>query len=332
MCSFFFLPRSISRTASLDSAFLQRRAPLRIIETQKSPWNCLDHEKIVFSAFPHPNKCFVPATCFSTAPRWTASLASAPRRQLILDSSSRDDVRAERAAIALSVSLSWSPDRFTKQTRGRPSWQQLWEHALQEHTSTIMSFRMVSACSALPGGDQEKPSTGRSHTSSSPTPRLPMPRKPPQPLHSLKTSPASARQSAARSTSTPSLATGSSTCCGRQRRWSMQRCLGEVQRLCPGMFDGVNHSAPYRWKRSAPRAAPLGRRTLLSSADMTRSEAWCSNGSTQRDSTPVPARDGSSNFCVACAFSFKKPAKCLKELHSPALQEANTHRLFIKLC
>ena len=31
-------------------------------------------------------------------------------------------------------------------------------------------------------------------------------------------------------------------------------------------------------------------------------------------------------------LSHKKPAKCLKELHSPALQEANTHRLFIKLC
>ena len=30
-------------------------------------------------------------------------------------------------------------------------------------------------------------------------------------------------------------------------------------------------------------------------------------------------------------LSYKKPAKCLKELHSPALQEANTH-LFIKLC
>ena len=31
-------------------------------------------------------------------------------------------------------------------------------------------------------------------------------------------------------------------------------------------------------------------------------------------------------------FSYKKPAKCVKQLHSPALQEANTHRLFIKLC
>ena len=31
-------------------------------------------------------------------------------------------------------------------------------------------------------------------------------------------------------------------------------------------------------------------------------------------------------------LSNKKPAKCVKELHNPALQEANTHRLFIKLC
>ena len=41
-----------------------------------------------------------------------------------------DDVRGERAAIALSVGLSWPPER-TKM-RGRPSWQQLWERALQE--------------------------------------------------------------------------------------------------------------------------------------------------------------------------------------------------------
>ena len=31
-------------------------------------------------------------------------------------------------------------------------------------------------------------------------------------------------------------------------------------------------------------------------------------------------------------LSCKKPAKCLKELHSPEQQHANTHRLFIKLC
>ena len=44
-----------------------------------------------------------------------------------------EDLRAERAAIALSVGLSWPPDRYTKQTRGRPSRQQLWERALQDH-------------------------------------------------------------------------------------------------------------------------------------------------------------------------------------------------------
>ena len=31
-------------------------------------------------------------------------------------------------------------------------------------------------------------------------------------------------------------------------------------------------------------------------------------------------------------LSCKKPAKCLKELHSPEQQHDNTHRLFIKLC
>ena len=31
-------------------------------------------------------------------------------------------------------------------------------------------------------------------------------------------------------------------------------------------------------------------------------------------------------------LSFKRPAKCLEELHGPALQEANAHRLFVKLC
>ena len=31
-------------------------------------------------------------------------------------------------------------------------------------------------------------------------------------------------------------------------------------------------------------------------------------------------------------LSCKKPAKCVKQLHSPEQQRANTHRLFIKLC
>ena len=48
-----------------------------------------------------------------------------------------------------------------------------------------------------------------------------------------------------------------------ERRWSMQQCLCQVWRLCPGMFDGTNPNTPGRWKRSAPRAAPLSRKTLL---------------------------------------------------------------------
>ena len=88
-----------------------------------------------------------------------------------LDSSSRDDVWAERAAIALSVGLSCPPDRSTKQTRGRPSWHgsSSWNALFRATSSTTTSFRMVSACSALSGGDHEKPSTGSSHTRSSPT-------------------------------------------------------------------------------------------------------------------------------------------------------------------
>ena len=70
----------------------------------------------------------LPANCLP----WTASSACAlPRRQNLV-APALDDVRAERAAIALSVGLSWPPDRYTK-ARGRPSWQQLWERALQEH-------------------------------------------------------------------------------------------------------------------------------------------------------------------------------------------------------
>ena len=84
---------SCSCSTSLDSAFLQRRAPLLIIETQKSPWNVSDRfvsrknngvtvwimKFLFFSAFPLPNKCFPPVKCLP----WTASSASAPRRRSV---------------------------------------------------------------------------------------------------------------------------------------------------------------------------------------------------------------------------------------------------------
>ena len=56
-----------------------------------------------------------------------------------LDSSSLDDVRPERAAIALSVGVSWPPDRRWP-SRGRPGWQQLWGSALQEHSVHYHEF------------------------------------------------------------------------------------------------------------------------------------------------------------------------------------------------
>ena len=37
-----------------------------------------------------------------------------------------------------------------------------------------------------------------------------------------------------------------------ERQWDM--C--EVRRLCPAMFDAIDQNTPYRWKWSAPRAAP----------------------------------------------------------------------------
>ena len=119
----------------------------------------------------------------------------------------------------------------------------------------------------------------------------------------------------------------------------MQRCLCEVQRLCPGMFDGINPNTPYRWKRSAPRAETLGRRILLSPADTTRlsehilrmTDVLCLSAVTIRglvyewlDAEGLDVRPGKSwvkQLLRGMRLSFKKPAKCLKELHSPALQE-----------
>ena len=205
---------------------------------------------------------------------------------------------------------------------------------------------MVSACSAWPGGDQEKPSTGRSHTRSSPTPRLTV-----QLLHSLKTSPAAALPSAARSTSTRSPATGSSTCWTSGGESGDGTCSGACARssVCHGMFDGINTNTPYRRKRSAPRAETRGRRSMLSPADMTRLSEHIMRG----DRRAVPQRghglvlewldaeeldvqpgyEWVRRLLHGMRLSFEKPAKCLKELHSPVLQEAaNTHWLFTKLC
>ena len=58
----------------------------------------------------------------------------------------------------------------------------------------------------------------------------------------------------------------------------------------------------------------------------------CSSGSTQEGVDVRPGYKWVWRLLRGMCLTFKKPAKCLKELDSPALQEANTHRLFIKLC
>ena len=73
--------------------------------------------KINFSAFSSPKSVSqVFALCHSMD-RFVSKRSSS---SLNLAASALDDVRAERAAIALSVGLSWPPDRYTK-TRGLPS-------------------------------------------------------------------------------------------------------------------------------------------------------------------------------------------------------------------
>ena len=158
-----------------------------------------------------------------------------------LDPSSLDDMRTERAAIA---PVCWS-ELATSQTAA------------------------VRSC-----GNAQSPD--RSHTRRSPTPTLPGPPQPRQPLHSLKTSPAAAVRSAAKSTSTPTCATGFSTYHasgghnGQNGNGACSSGCAKSSACVPGCSTEIHHNTPYRWKRSSPRAAQLGRLTLLSPACVTR--------------------------------------------------------------
>ena len=127
---------------------MQRRSPLPIIEMQKPHWNVSGVDRRETGLFPgkmtslsgNPVKLILGAISLSKsvsqvfAHRHSMGRSVSKRSSSSFDlaASALDDVRAERAAIALCVGLSWSPDRYTK-TPGRPSWQQLWERALQDH-------------------------------------------------------------------------------------------------------------------------------------------------------------------------------------------------------
>ena len=101
----------------------------------------LDHTEV----YSVPNNCFS-SQVFFHCPSMQRVVIKPSSSSVDLDSSSLDDVRAKRAAIALSLGLSWPPDRHAR-SRGRPSWQQLLERALQEHILHHLSFRTVSVYS-----------------------------------------------------------------------------------------------------------------------------------------------------------------------------------------
>ena len=249
-----------------------------------------------------------------------------------------ENLRAERAAIGLSVGLSWPPDRYTKTSRGRPSRpsrQQLWERALQEHIMNRhelpQGIRLQRPAWWRPGEAIDRPITHEE-------------------LAHIKTP--CAALSAAVVEDEPS---GSGSKRRKvhvdpiardwfldmldqwktERRWDMRRCLCEVQRLCPGMFDVINVNTPYRWKRSGPRAPPLGRRSMLSPADMTRlsehimkvTDVLCLSAVTvhglvlewlgAEELDVRPSYEWVRQLLRGMRLSRKKPAKCLKELHSP---------------
>ena len=265
-----------------------------------------------------------------------------------LDASSRDDVRAERAAIALSVGLSWQPDRYTKARRGRRSRQEHWERALQEH---ILEHHELPHGISLqrpawwrPGEAIDRPLT---HVELA---HIKTPCAAAAPVEDEPSGSASKRRKIHVDSIARDWFLDMVDQWKTERRWDMRRCLREVQRLCPGMFDGIDKNTPYRWKRSAPRAAPLGRRTLLTPADTTRlsehimkvTDVLCLSAVTIRslvhewlDAEGLDVRPSYwwvKRLLHGMRLSFKKPAKCLRELHSPEQQHANTHRLFIKLC
>ena len=224
---------------------------LPIIETQKSHWNEETTSLSGTLVFDSARWAHLPGCLFLRKPFYSQTNVSqvfyhcfsmqrfVSKRSTSSDdlaSSSFDDVRAKRAAIALSVGLCWPPAQHAISLE-RPSMRPRRERALQEHILHHHELPLATPATALvedePSGSTEK--RRKVHVHSTVRDWF---------LYMLDQ----------RMT---------------HRRWGMQQCLCEVQRLCPGMFDGINPNTPNRWKWSAPRAG-LRKKTLLSPADMTR--------------------------------------------------------------
>ena len=273
-------------------------------------------------------------------------------------SSSLDDVRAEAGR---HRPVCWSELATRQACEIARSAQPASGNVLSISTSSHLHELPHGVCLQRPGrwrsGDTiARPLTHEeiAHTLALLVPLPPQwPTRPPQPLHSFKTSPAAARQNAVKSRLRPHRARlvhrHVAPVEGGAAMGDAAVLVCKVRRSCPGMFDGVNGNTPHRWKRSARRAAAsLGRRDFAVTRrhdtvqrahrarvrrPVPQSGAWCPVGSTQRDSTSVLARlVGQAVPVCGMHLSNKKPAKCVKELHSPEQQHANTHRLFIKLC
>ena len=160
---------------------------------------------------------------------------------LNLDASLLDDVRAERAAIALSVGLSWPPVT-RRRSAGRPSWQQHCERALQdhilEHHELPHGVRLQRPAWWRPGEAIDRPLTHEelAHTK---TPRA----APATPAAALVEDEPSGSGSKRRKVHVDPIARDwfldMLDQWRRERRWDC-----EVQRLCPRMFDGINPTLP----------------------------------------------------------------------------------------
>ena len=165
-----------------------------------------------------------------------------------------EDLRAERAAIALSVGLSWPPDRYTKTPRGRPSRQQLWERAPQDHIMKLpQGISLQRPAWWRPGEAIDRPLTHEEIA----IVKTPCAAPAAAPVEDGPSSSASKRRKIhvdpiARDCFLDKLDQWKT-----ERRWDKRRCLCEVQRLCPGVFDGIDPNTPYRWKPTALRRGRL---------------------------------------------------------------------------
>ena len=260
-----------------------------------------------------------------------------------------EDLRAERAAIALSVGLSWPPDRYTKQTRGRPSRQQLWERALQDHIMNHhelpQGIRLQRPAWWRPGEAIDRPLTHEelAHI------KTPCAAPAAAPVEDEPSSSASKRRKVhvdpvARDWFLDMVdqwkPSGAGTCGGACARSSAcaPSCSSGSTRTLPTAGSGARHE---QRRGRGSMLAPTDT-TRLSEHTMRVTDVLCLSAITIHglvlewlDAEGLDVRPSYKwvwRLLRGMRLSFKKPAKCLKELHSPALQEANTHRMFIKLC